>query len=326
VLFRSLKIKMKTFSFATLSIMLSCMIVSPSSACNPCSNGGTFDGANAKCVCTNKFIGSRCQVSLFELSTTICESPNCNNYPKDDAFCASFSCDNQLGKTLCPEKCLCRCPVVKKCVYGTFDYNTCSCKCANHGFSGDLCENFDCTNENIEDPVCASLTCSDTMVVSKCPKKCMCKPATTTPKPGTCLPCFNGGSVDLKTCVCKCPSGFGGDRCQFLSNPCNAEDPLECNTLNCFAGDEDVLYKCQKKCLCCGNLQCKNFGELFKNSDTDKCQCRCFDDEVYDENKLCDIKECRDVLPACGVDLTAENCYFPFVATACPLMCGDCEP
>jgi len=219
----------------------------------------------------------------------------------------------------------------KECIFGTFNNKTCKCECSNQYYSGEFCEVFDCAKIPADAKDCVALSCTEKEVVPFCPKKCLCAPSTTTKVTttkitGACLSCYNGGILDVVTCSCKCIGGFNGDRCQISADPCNNDDPVECASLNCWTGGEDVLYKCQKKCLCCGNLQCKNLGELFKNTDTDKCECKCFDDQVYDENKLCDIKECRDVLPACGEDLNSEYCDDPFVATACPLMCGDCEP
>ena len=71
------------------------------------------------------------------------------------------------------------------------------------GFSGTLCENFDCVNNQTpDDPVCAGFGCSAPVDFETCPQTCICSTAQTT----ACTPltCQNACQFDLAACECVC--------------------------------------------------------------------------------------------------------------------------
>ena len=156
--------------------------------------------------------------------------------------------------------------------------------------------------------------------------------------------CWNGGeSVDFgQGCQCKCPTGYIGNQCQLNANPCEMPDDFYCLNVDCFNATSDDFFRCQSKCLCCQNMQCKTIALIkvkYINSSsriTPTCSCNCVSPSgsvsLFDP-----ATNCGTLLPgvACLDDLRCRgqfnvgpamkaNCAYAFVRTMCPLSCGLC--
>ena len=156
-----------------------------------CYNHGTLNKTTCECECLPNYEGEFCE-TLF-----------CPAEHHDPSLCDSISvvhCWVDLVFNYCPFKCG-KCSlrpktpqpttstaettklecVAKNCKYsfGFDDEVECKCICDKEGFSGELCEKFDCQNPVKDDEFyCDSeVDCSDEYDVSICPKMCLCKQA-----------------------------------------------------------------------------------------------------------------------------------------------------
>jgi len=159
-----------TTSTATTSVVNSCTPLS-------CANGFTFNAATCSCQCGPGFSG------------TLCQTFNCNFTPVPDnaAVCPNVPCDgSDFINGNCPFKCLCSgstgaSTTTTQCVPLTcqngfvFNVATCSCQCGA-GFSGILCENYDCSTTPIPDNalICPNIPCGNPTINGLCPSKCFC--------------------------------------------------------------------------------------------------------------------------------------------------------
>ena len=184
------------------------------------------------------------------------------------------------------------------------------------GYDGELCD-FNCSTTIQDDPVCAQLSCDIETVKGLCPNKCLC------PNKPVCQPCFNGGQLNPFTCSCTCSAKYTGSRCQYAIDPCQvADEPELCSGVDCFATQsEEIFIRCQKKCLCCGNKECFNLGQL-----TNTCACEC-PNNSFDPKTNCKTPtlQCADQFPNCIQQFGGQaSCTDSFVFAICPKMCGFC--
>lgn len=135
-----------------------------------CENNFVFDVKTCLCPCKDGFFGD------------YCEDYECNKRPTIDSqqggICDSLSCNQPGVVNQCPFKCICQdaCEELLQCDNGfVFDIDTCDCPCGP-GFSGELCENFDCSGlEDYESSdLCNLLNCDDAGTRGLCPHKCFC--------------------------------------------------------------------------------------------------------------------------------------------------------
>ena len=157
--------------------------------------------------------------------------------------------------------------------------STCACACSP-GFSGTLCQYFDCTSTIQDAPECVILTCSDPTEVVSCPRQCSapCASASTsitstatitvsTTSPGTtttgttttvstttttvlqtCAPlaCSYGQLQNSATCACTCLAGFSGTLCENFDCASTIQDAPECVILTC--ADPTEIASCPRQC------------------------------------------------------------------------------
>ena len=156
--------------------------------------------------------------------------------------------------------------------------------------------------------------------------------------------CWNGGErVEFEQeCQCKCPGGYYGNKCQLNANPCEVPDDFYCLNVDCFNATADDFFRCQSKCLCCQNMQCKTIALLVvkyiksSSSRTPTCDCNCLS-TTGDVSLFDPATNCGSLLPnaACLDDLRCRgqfnvspavktNCVHAFVRTMCPHLCGLC--
>ncbi len=150
-----------------------------------CSNGFTFNFETCACNCGGGFSGEKCELY------------NCNTTPIPDSFtlCPLLACGYPATDGACPFKCICggTSPPPTTTVLTTttgsnscqplgckngflFDIKSCKCMCGS-GFSGNLCETYECTTSPVPDSsqLCPLLACIDMIVNGVCPFKCLCE-------------------------------------------------------------------------------------------------------------------------------------------------------
>lgn len=155
-----------------------------------CQNGFVYDAALCRCPCTAGFTGS------------LCENFDCSLSPTPDSqvagnLCDTLPCGDASTAGICPHKCLCQLSTTLApttttcapltCAYGLkFDSATCSCPCRN-GFSGTLCETYNCnltpTVDSLFGPLCSVVQIQGCMADSSliCPFLCLCQSTTAAP-------------------------------------------------------------------------------------------------------------------------------------------------
>jgi hypothetical protein len=210
---------------------------------------------------------------------------------------------------------------------GKVDLKVCACQC-DPAYSGPRCETPNFTCEKLPSPdleECDYIPCTSDVAEYFCPKKCYCeRPSVVT---NMCPPCLNDGVLDTKSCKCTCKNKYMGARCQFSQNPCAEEDSLECSAINCWEASEAKFFRCQKKCLCCGNKECYNYGLLVTDATSasvNNCKCKCA--TTFDPETDCKetIGDCKDEIEGCEVQFGKSNCFISFIESICPKMCGKC--
>ena len=173
----------------------------------------------------------------------------------------------------------------------TFDFVSCQC-----------IPNLNCSIQPLDVYYdCKNIDCN--LNASICPKKCYCdNPSILN---NYCQPCLNGGMRNYSNnnkCMCTCPIGYQGDRCQFSINPCLIPDTPDCANINCYNTTEVNFYGCQRKCLCCANEQCYNLGLLttvITSGYTDYCSCSCINSNFSPQDNCLNPVSCVD-LNTCG--------------------------
>ena len=98
------------------------------------------------------------------------------------------------------------------------------------------------------------------------------------------------------------------------------DDPSYCSGIDCWSGSEEVYFRCQRKCLCCGNKQCNNLGTV--GTDLDVCDCDCLNPSFDSEN--CNILATSIDTLFCSKLINADksNCVDPFISANCPEACN----
>lgn len=128
-----------------------------------------------------------------------------------------------------------------------------------------------------DDPYeCEFIPCNSDVAEAICPRKCYCERPSIVTK--YCMPCYNNGILNTTSCQCACKKNYYGPRCQYTPNPCVEDDLPECANVNCWQASDAKFFKCQRKCLCCGNKKCFNSGTLTTDSLQDpvnNCKCKC---------------------------------------------------
>ncbi|KAK7483744.1 hypothetical protein BaRGS_00024960 [Batillaria attramentaria] len=189
----------------------------------------------------------------------------------------------------CPDNCveaenLCDCDGLLCLNGGKVDLTKCRCKCPAI-YKGEVCQTLQCPEE---DPwYCGSQWpesyCTEfANVPLECPYMCgSCSAAdknSTNEVPDDCrLQCKNDGKLDRTKCVCSCPEGFSGDRCERKARVCDGKTCLnggQLNTKTCQCACPIGLTgkRCETKIPVCGGKACQNRARL--NTATCKCQCR----------------------------------------------------
>lgn len=166
---------------------------------------------------------------------------------------------------------------------------------------------------------------NDEEICNKCPGRC---------NNGLCdcggKVCYNGGSLDVRTCQCSCNPLWGGPRC--LEKNCPPTDPEECGLpypkgypKSYCKQFPEIRNQCPYMCgVCtgarCAGKKCINAGVL----DLKTCKCKCKKIFAGDTcNKLsCPEKDSW----FCGT--TWDKSYCRRIITAqfeCPYMCNICK-
>ncbi|XP_041348038.1 multiple epidermal growth factor-like domains protein 10 [Gigantopelta aegis] len=135
--------------------------------------------------------------------------------------------------------------------------------------------------------------------------------------------CFNGGTMDISTCTCTCPTLYKGDLCETLD--CPTLDPSSCSiyTLDKCQTNLYVRNTCPQRCgICpkpCNGLSCQNLGTL----DLNTCKCQCLSDY---SGTSCETLTCPTSQSSWCASRTTDDCtrYYnlPYI---CPIQCGSCE-
>ena len=170
------------------------------------------------------------------------------------------------------------------CSYGQIQNPaTCGCSCLP-GFSGTLCQFFDCTS-TITDPLeCAILTCTDPSETALCPRQCSapCASTVTTTTTST----TTGITTTLVT-----------------------QSTISTSTIT------TTLLTTTSQCT--SVLTCA-YGQLF---DQIKCQCNCL---TGFSGTLCNQVDCTKVSDASECSLGIFDCSVPAEISSCPYFCGLC--
>jgi len=306
-------------------------------ACNTftCLNGGNFEATKCACSCYPSYFGPQCENLDCSKEATVCSSLSASQCTLPSVFFYCPRLCNQCTTTTTSTSTTISVCQPKVCLNGLFDYSTCSCVCSSIGFSGAFCDVYNCALFPPDDGFCMMVECGSADANTFCPLKCLCgitattstlttttaMTTTTTTTLPTCV-CLNGGTLDEDTCTCACVPTFKGTQCQFPVDPCTFDDDIYCGSIDCTTASMEWIYKCQLKCLCCGNLKCENLGKVVKVSNL--CGCQCFDDNFYQSNSNCRYKpgQCLNT-PKC-IGFTLDQCVDELVAVTCPKLCSIC--
>ncbi|KAK6171095.1 hypothetical protein SNE40_019354 [Patella caerulea] len=177
-----------------------------------CYNYGTLDINTCTCTCPSIYTGDQCQtLSCNNIEKAWCATANASdcgtysNYPTD--------CNMLCG--VCPYPCN-----GKKCKNGgALNIDTCTCTCTSP-YSGDTCTETSCTK--LDKSFCANYPASACQQYSNFPSDCSIK-CGICPPPCNGKTCQNGGTLNLPSCSCTCPSPYTGDTC--TEKNCNGEEP-----------------------------------------------------------------------------------------------------
>lgn len=220
-----------------------------------CLNNGTYDYTLGTCSCPAAFKGTRCETVACVGGTL----PNTTDYSR--CVCSAANTTGALCDAVCQNggygtpMLTCSCPQIwtgdkcqtSRCVNGVPNLSNYTCTCNQNfrgafcdsctaGWSGALCNHNDCNNGS---PVAGpnssfTCTCDPHWVGTYC--NTSCAPLLTGADCMTTL-CRNGGSTNLATYQCSCPTNAGG--------------PLglcECIRPNCSNGG--VANFCDTNCSC----------------------------------------------------------------------------
>jgi len=307
-----------------------------------CKNGAKMDMKHCKCQCIEGFSGTDCGKGSKCLNGSIekggaCECKNawsgptckdckaeCNNGGQKNKVECKCSCPANRAPPTCSqckdpgcknegvfedkkdkdgkEKCGCRCKAksawsglrCEKCVDpgcangGKFNQKECKCECSNKNWSGNKCNTckLHCSDgKRVDKKAC---TCVDGGNVNYNPCIVGCRHGTLDKKSCTCKcnegfkgifcdkceikKCFNDGQLDhKKTCKCKCATPWQGELCKECPIQCGAHGKVKpkCQGCNCDTtpGGKWTGKACDK----CEHAPCKNGGVL----DEANCECKC---------------------------------------------------
>nr|QBH70092.1 CreCAP-ShK6 [Colubraria reticulata] len=131
--------------------------------------------------------------------------------------------------------------------------------------------------------------------------------------------CLNGGTLNLRTCSCKCPSVYKGELCEEMN--CPNEDPSFCSRSHQFSDCKrysNLPHLCPYMCkLCKGETFTSPFGCEFTGRRATPDQCKTYGDRGRD-SKQCAIN---------GGSFGCSDCsqYDNVKQQYCPVQCGLCK-
>ena len=145
-----------------------------------CNNGGHFINDKCLCECYPNYSGDVCQNILCDVNPPLLcldlSTKECLNSVALYHFCPLLcgKCSQNTTSTHQAITTLSPTTIIQKpsCMYGQiFDITTSTCKCLT-GFSGKLCEYFDCDSNFKDAEECILLDCSIPIEVGSCPRQC----------------------------------------------------------------------------------------------------------------------------------------------------------
>nr|QBH70090.1 CreCAP-ShK4 [Colubraria reticulata] len=131
--------------------------------------------------------------------------------------------------------------------------------------------------------------------------------------------CLNGGTLNLRTCSCECPSVYKGEHCEELH--CPREDPTHCSKSS--AGEctkyVNVRNVCPYLCgLCKAEIFTSITGCMYHGQRATLAQCKSYGDKGADKSF------CLSQGGSYGCSSCTESRNFR--EEYCPVQCGLCDP